>query len=141
MRKQDWPTQLQAEIDRHKNIPFQWGVSDCVQFSKDCVQSVLDPETWDNKFHDFEFPVYASEEIAEQLITEDYDGNIGNLYSLFFKAKRVRFAQSGDLVTFKLNDKIISGIVDLSGRYIVAKSPSGVAYFPVKLALSAWGVE
>lgn len=35
-----WPDRLLAEIDRHANLPWQYGTSDCLTFAMDCVQAM-----------------------------------------------------------------------------------------------------
>lgn len=136
MRHQDWPTRLEREIDRFKNEPFQWGVSDCVQFARHCVAAQVDYDILSMTHFD-----YTTKEGAEAIINDHYAGYVGNIFSDFLTPKSREHAGSGDLVVIDLKGEKIAAIVDNTGRRICAKTENGVISLPIKFVERAWSVE
>ena len=139
MRIEGWQKELKEGIEEYKEIPFEWGRSDCIQFAGRVAARLLDYDLLTVANADDR---YSTEEEAESIIINEYGGNIeAVLDELFTRRENEKYAQAGDLVSFEMGGKTAIGIIDNSGRYIAAKTIGGLVFLPFKSIKTAWEVK
>jgi hypothetical protein len=91
-RVDDWPTKLLAEIDRHVDTAFEWGVEDCLTFPADCVKVITG--------EDFMAPyrgTYRNLEEAKTVLQEAGFESYADALASRYPAIPVAMAGRGDL--------------------------------------------
>tara|TARA_R100000329_G_scaffold142104_1_gene125313 strand:+ start:531 stop:953 length:423 start_codon:yes stop_codon:yes gene_type:complete len=140
MRFHDWELRLARTFSEWQSKDFIWGSSDCCWFASACIQAM----TGRNPVKDFIKinKKYQSEAQAQELMSKYEQDIIGCIVSRLGEPKKPLLAQRGDVVLIKIFDNSkITGIVDLSGRYIKAiKKTGGLANLPLKLGEKAWTI-
>jgi hypothetical protein len=122
--------------------PFVWGKNDCALFVADGIQSLTGVDI----APDFRGK-YTTEEEAFQLIeavtggktVEDAAAWCAARYGLEEWACPLG-AQRGDMVVLMDADRLISGLVHLNGRDIVAVGEEGLKRIPLTAVTRAWHV-
>lgn len=138
MRIDNWPRILGDAIKEIGAEPFQWGKTDCIQFAGRCAARILDYDLLTLANADGR---YSSEDAAMHVINDEYGGDIESIMDdVFHRRENERFAQAGDIVSLVINDNIVFGIVEPSGRYVAVKTKDGVTMAPHKLIKTAWEV-
>ena len=140
MRKQEWPKELVDVLEEYKAVAFEWGVSDCLQFSIRCAARLVDYDLVTKMNADGR---YSTEAQAYEFLASLYGGDMGNIFDGFFNRHiTTSFAGRGDIGIAELNGEKICGVVDSSGRWLACKGlNSGVYFLPLKLLVAAWRVE
>lgn len=136
-RRVDWPERLNEKIEELKNRPFVWGTLDCCIFTADIIQAMTDVDV----FAEFRGKYTDLDGAHDQI--KATGKNLGFAVSKTLKKygcvqKPVNRAGRGDLV---LTTDNALGIVSPDGRLILALTQSGLAYYPLSLAKTAWGIE
>ena len=134
-RLQDWQSRLFAAIGEKKNVPFSWGINDCMMFSADMVEAVTGVD------HAADYRgTYTTREEAQAII-ESLTGakdNVGIIDSLFKRIPVLR-AHRGDLVAAVISDRGPSiGICAGGGCWFVG--PDGLVQYPLQNCITAWRV-
>lgn len=139
MRKENWPQLLDDVINEYKEIPFEWGISDCLQFSMTAAQRLIDRDitTQFSARND-----YSTEQGGADRLAEFFGGSYENIFDeVFIQTGSNKLAKRGDVVLILLEDREICAIVDGSGRYAVCKTLDGVIFIPLRMAVKVWRVE
>lgn len=127
--------------------PFAWGAHDCALFAADGVEAMTGVDIA------AEFRgKYSSEDGAVEVIREvcglsagvtptvaDAAAHCAELHGLVELEHPLK-AQRGDLVVLEESDRMIAGLVHLSGRHIVAAGERGLKRLPISLVHRAWRV-
>jgi len=139
MRKQGWPEILAAEIEAHRNRPFEWGVHDCALFAADVVQAMTDVD-YSGKFRGR----YSTEAEANELLER-----MGGLEAIATDAlgeplDNPRFAQRGDVILIN-NDRCFPRGMEALGICIGHKcayvGKKGLIFLSMKDWQKAWRVR
>lgn len=125
------------------HIPFAWGTHDCSTFCADGIEAITGVDIAD----DFRRK-YSTEKEAFALITSVTGGSTvadaaeycAKKHGLTDLAKPL-FAKRGDLVVFEApTGSLVSGLVHLNGRHIIAMGEDGLYRFPISHVKRAWHV-
>ena len=139
MRLNDWEQRLDQAIRAGALRPFAWGEHDCATFVRECVLAVrgVDIGTWGR---------YRTERGALRVIAGK-TGRIATVADQILCDAGCRpvmphRAGRGDIVLFGASIAFggILGVVDLTGRRVVAPGPDGLLSAAPATALRAWRV-
>ena len=163
-RKEDWHNLLHDHIEAKRDDPFAWGTSDCLAFACGCVNAMTGTDILDGIS-------YASEKDALRLLTKGatvkktkHDGpkKVSGFWDHFFPRRETpRFAHTGDIVTFAINDGLVgqsintgaryvytgdtrlslSGVVAFDGMKVAAMTEGGLALFSIEDCDVAWHTQ
>lgn len=138
-RLQDWPTRMDAWIAAHAADAHDYGIWDCALMAA----SHIDNLTGSSLFAEHYGQYSCAEESAGYLWTLGID-DLKDLAVLVLGEPLAtpKMAQRGDVVVFATELGPALGIVDLSGRKILALNPSqtGFVRLPLAVADAAWRV-
>jgi hypothetical protein len=137
-RKENWPVLLSEFISDSRDKKFKLGVNDCCFMPANCVKKLtgFDPAK------EYRGKV---KKIAEfEALLKEHGGVVG-LYThcLGFEPHTNKYlARRGDPVVLKLDqdDPYVGGIVDDSGRNVIAFSELKLIKLPVDLIAYVWEV-
>lgn len=128
-RFENWPILLSQFLRSRRDIPFQWGVNDCMLFPADCVQALTGI--------DFaaEYRGYETEEQANALI--DRHGGPIILVSKYLgpAGRNIAVAGRGDIV---MTSYRALGVIDDKGTAISMVTKDGMRKLPLKAAIRVW---
>ena len=93
MRKDNWPTILDAEIDKARNLAFSWGVHDCSLWVGRVLRAISDFD--DVKLFE---GAYSDETGAKALLRQKCGGGIVKYLNGRLKAIPILTAGRGDVV-------------------------------------------
>lgn len=131
-RFEDWPVRLSAYLRERQQMPFEWGVNDCMAFVAKGVEA-LTGEDFFSTYSD-----YSDEESAAEMLSQ-YGGISGIVTAcLGAGSDKVLKAKRGDVVMVQLPEST-GGIVDDSGQRIAVVSPNGLLRVPLSKAVWVWG--
>ena len=132
-RYEDWPKRLSNYLAERKNMPFEWGVNDCMAFVAKGVEAI----TGTDFFPDFSN--YTDEISAFEMLSAN--GGAAGIISkcLGSSTKDIMKANRGDVVLFRMPE-ITAGIVDDSGQAIALVSKDGLLRLPLSKAYRVWKV-
>lgn len=140
MRLNNWENNLLKTFSEWQSKSFVWGVSDCCWFASACVKAIRG----DDPVKDFikDTFQYQNEEDARKVMGRFKDNITGCIESRLGKSKKPLLAQRGDVVLLKLPDQTeVTGVVDLSGKYIKAlKKSGGLTSMPLRFGTKAWTI-
>jgi hypothetical protein len=132
-RLQNWPSLLDAHIERIRRSPFAWGVQDCCQVARGCVLVVtgVDPAAgWGLR-------AYRTERGAASQLRR-----LGGLAALPVKAGcadvPLLMAGRGDVVLVPNAGRPALGVV--LGRMVTFAGEHGLEFVPVEACGQAWRV-
>ncbi len=109
-RLERWDIRLGDLLMETRDLPFEWGVHDCVLFSGRAVEAI----TGVNPAHDL-IGTYSTRIGALAALSAAGYASLPEAFAaLVGPSKPVAFAQRGDLVTF---GDFTSAVVDLSGEF------------------------
>ncbi len=114
-RREDWPDRLVAEVERHANLPFEYGVSDCLTFPLSCVEAMTGERLW---AEDWGHTTKAG--AAKLLLKHGFESVADALASQFEEIHPVH-AGRGDLGVIQMGDHV-AGVIFL-GPYAIGKDP------------------
>jgi hypothetical protein len=125
------------------HVPFAWGTHDCSTFCADGIKAITGVDIAD----DFRGK-YADEVSAFALIKSVTSGSTVADAAAYCATKhglkewpQPLFAQRGDLVVFEgATGVLVSGLIHLSGRHIVAMGEDGLYRFPISSVTRSWHV-
>lgn len=113
---------------------FKWGESDCALF----VAGAVDAQTGSSYLKQYQGS-YNSALGALKFLKNLGFNNLEELYASMFEEVEVNHAVNGDIVLFKEDNRMTSGIFYL-GR-IIASTEEGLKLFPLEYAVKFWRVE
>lgn len=137
MKLDNWAARLDATIEDHKNIPFNYGVSDCIIFAANCVLATTGID-----FMSGVRGTYDSYDQAEKII--EYFGGLKKgldkkleIVKAFTTTKEL--AARGDIVLIKTGDKEFAGV--WMGHYALVPFPDeGLCRVPGAFVKEVWGI-
>ncbi len=137
-RFENWPEVLDAYLKDVRQKAFVRGDFDCALFAVGACLAMTGVD-YGQEFRN----LYSSKDAAEALITSKGYANLEALADATLGAAlpTTMMAQRGDAIMFETEDGPAIGIVDLSGRYIVAVSEErGVVRLPLRYGFKAWRI-
>lgn len=144
-RIQHWATRGYHEFLKNRaHIPFAWGAHDCALFAADGIEVItgVDIATdFRGKYHDEASALEAIKAIANGETVADAAAWCAAKHGLP-ELKHPLRAQRGDLIVYKDpgTKQLVSGLVHLNGRHIVAAGPDGLKRISISQVLRAWHV-
>lgn len=136
MRCEDWHERLQAVIDKHDQLEFSYGVSDCAQLPFDAIEALTGtlPEIFKGEYSD---AAGARARMRER--------GCNNLAELFVAAQlqevHPAFAGRGDVGIADYPGAIIGGGVVVLGLELIGKGYDGTVRLPRTALSRAFRVE
>lgn len=131
-RFDNWPNLLSEYLRARQQMPFEWGVNDCMAFVSKGVEA-LTGEDFFTAYSD-----YTDEESAAEMLSQH--GGISGIVTacLGEGSNRILKAKRGDVVMVRLPETT-GGIVDDSGQRIAVVSKNGLLRVPLNKAVWVWG--
>lgn len=135
-RPADWPERLAEFVEARRNMPFAWGVHDCMMFAADWVQQLRGVDILAAYRG-----AYATEAEGDAILTRD-----GGMEAILASAAQAaglserppRQAQRGDLALIAHGNLLMAGIVN--GTNVAVTGADGLAFVPARLIQRAWAV-
>lgn len=143
-RFQDWPARLEAYLDAARQMPFEWGRTDCLHFALGVVHAL----TGRDVVAELGGPgAYADGAGAQALCLSRFDGVAARLVDAVLP-RAARCAGRGNVVLFRVPATLVLscrfleafGVLDGTGRRIAARTDTGVRFLPLPLARAVWTV-
>jgi hypothetical protein len=142
-RKMHWATRAYHEfLLSRAHTPFRWGRHDCALFAADGIRAMTGVDiakSFRGKYYDEASAIAAIASIAGGTTVADaaaWCAKQHNLPELTFPLK----AQRGDLCVFEDSGRLVTGLIHLNGRHIVAAGESGLRRIPITEIVRAWHV-
>lgn len=139
MRVKTWKDDFVAYIHANVDTPFDFGTHDCCLTACDMLKAITGEDPAKSFRGTYNGPVecYVTlkkhggvEAIADKICAERGWEEIKPL-----------FASKGDLVMIEAgNERYALGVVDLSGKEIIAAGPIGLSRKPLSDAVKAWRI-
>lgn len=134
MRTDGWEKRFSDYLASRQNMPFEWGVNDCILFAAKGYEVITGTEYYSK------FLPYSTEEEAKEIIEKN-----GGFYSLISKDigrghRNILKARRGDGVLLKLPN-FTCGLVDDSGESIAVPGKQGLVRYPLSKAWRIWSIE
>lgn len=122
-RLPDWDRRLARAVDRHADIPGEWGVADCLLTCADIVEAVtgFDPAA-DIRGR------YKTEAGAARLLRKRGYTDVEAALADLFQPEAVLMAQRGDLGMVERGGRLTACFITDKGG--AAKTERGLSFFP-----------
>jgi hypothetical protein len=149
-----WPERLAAFIEARRMMPFCWGKNDCALFACDAALEMTGVDLaadFRGKYHDAvgarlimrqfikaQWPKDCAAEVAGADYLECVSQTVGWHFEL--PDISTRFARRGDIALFKNANRLMLGVVDLSGCFIVGPGKNELLKAALADARRAWRV-
>lgn len=120
MRREDWFERLNEVIDRHREVTFEYGKTDCFTFTTEAIVAIRGSspgESWIG---------YQGEREALKALARSGFVNLGDAYAAHFEEIPPSFAGRGDLVEVTVRNHHGSGIC--VGAEVACLSPDGLIF-------------
>lgn len=123
-------------------IPFAWGENDCALFVADGIEAMTGVDI----AADFRGNYHSEAEALDLIRTITGGEGVADAAAWCAHKFGLRewfqplYAQRGDMVTLEDAGRVISGLVHLNGRHIVAVGEAGLKRLPIASAIRAWHV-
>lgn len=131
-RFRDWHKRMCAAIDKHRALPFQWGVSDCVTFPADCVEAITGTDPLGDRHYSTQIGA------ALKMKARGVD-NVGDAFKTLFPEIAPAMAGVGDLVVVEIDGQPGGGIC--IGAMVACKAETGLSFLPRDRAVRAFKVQ
>lgn len=121
-RLPDWDRRLARAVDRHVDIPGEWGKADCLLTCADIVEAItgVDPAA------DIRGK-YKTEAGAARLLRRRGCSDVGEALAALFPTEAVLMAQRGDLGVVERDGRLTACFV--TDRGAAAKAERGLTFF------------
>ena len=143
-RKPHWATRAFHDfLLARATMPFQWGSNDCALFAADGVQAITGIDIasdFRGKYTTKAGAFATIKTVCNGATVEDAAAYCAGRHGLVELA-HPKMAQRGDLVTLMDAGRVISGLVHLNGRHIVAVGESGLLRLGIETVKRAWHYE
>lgn len=133
-RLENWPILLAEFFERRKDMPFEWGVNDCMIFCSDGVLAL----TGTDPAADIR-GTYSDQDGAAKVIAGFGDSVEAIIEAKGFKRVEKAFSHRGDVVTYQCGERVCGGIIDETARRGVFVLPNrGLTRIPLKHCSNVW---
>lgn len=133
MRREGWEERIFEELERHRHLPAQYGVSDCFRMAMDVAQACLDRPL------DYNLQ-YSSPLDAARLMKTRGWADVGDAFASYFNEIPPAFASRGDIGIIEWDGEKCGVVVignDVIGKHVI----KGTARLPRSALLRAYRVE
>lgn len=134
MRIQRWEKILAEYIENEAQIPFEWGVSDCLMFAGNAAYAITghDPiAEARGQYHDLRTAAELSANLG--IKTEE-------IFDRFYERGEIPYARRGDIVLKNHNNGATFGIV-YNGKAVFRLEGLGLVYEPLRSVGMTWRVD
>lgn len=128
-----WPAALDAYVERHRCMPFAWGVHDCCQFPRGAIKAITrrDPSKG------WRLGRYRTARGAAKVLVR-----LGGIENLPDRAGLVEIpvarAGRGDVMLCRNDGRLALGVC--IGQHCAAPGATGLVFVPALECLRAWRV-
>lgn len=130
-RVNGWERQLKLVIEKHSQLPSQYGISDCYMLPDDVVLAI----TGERMFNAI---VYTNEIGAAKMLLQHGFKTVEDAFAATFERVAVSLAQRGDIGVTVSNDEICGGVFTSHG--FVTRDATKLAHVPLSSIKSAFKV-
>jgi hypothetical protein len=142
-RREHWATRsYHSFLLSRAKTDFKWGENDCALFAADGIEAMTGVDiaaAFRGQYRDEASAMEAIKRIAGGATIGDAAAWCAEQHGLI-ELKFPLMAQRGDLVVFENGPNLISGLVHLSGRHLVAVGENGLYRFSISSTKRAWRV-
>ncbi len=132
-RVDDWSRLLREAVERHRALPFRWGVSDCGIMASDCVRAVTG-------FDPLRGIRYVTKGGVIRAFREAGYASATDLVSASFAEIDPAHAMRGDLgLPADVPDDLMSPAI-IMGDVAISKNQVGPVVIPRSMIARAWAV-
>lgn len=137
MRKQGWEKLLADYLHEQRDIPFEWGVSDCILFAAHGADLILE------KDYSEEIELCGGyDEKGACEILEMHGGDIEGIFDEYFERHdNILMARRGDVAVIEYCEIAQAGIINTSGTHVSVKTEKGLFNVPIRKIRTVWRVE
>ncbi len=128
-RLPDWPTRLDRYVCAMRDVPFAWGVNDCVSFAAGAVEAMTGVRP--------ALPTWSDARDAMREL-EERGGIAAATDDVLQRAPSTRFARRGDIVSVDNGDR--QWLAVCIGGMWCAPGKAGLEFGPMNAARAAWMV-
>ncbi|ETR75072.1 hypothetical protein X566_20180 [Afipia sp. P52-10] len=133
MRLKSWPDALQSAIDTHRDLPFEYGLSDCFRLPMDCVLAMTGSDPLAH------LRGYENEIGAAKVLRRHGHETVGDAFASAFEEIPVMMMGRGDIAVVA-RDGAVGGCV-CAGDILIGKAQYiGLVVLPRALASRAFKV-
>ena len=133
MRPEGWEDRLLEEIERHRQLPFEYGTSDCLTFAVDCANAITIGNVMANQRN------YSTQAGAFKALKNAGFDNVGDALASEFEEIPPAFAGRGDLGVIE-GDEAIVAVVFVGAHVVGKEQPGGVQQVSRSLVSRAFRV-
>lgn len=119
-RAEGWTEALARVIEKHSELPFQYGVSDCGQLAADAVQAITGQDIFQ------EYRNYTTGIGAARILKKAGCNNIGDLFAKFLNEGHIAHAMRGDIGVVEFQNQICAGV--FTGVGFACKGQFGIVF-------------
>jgi Domain of unknown function (DUF6950) len=121
-RLPDWERRFAEVVEKHRELPFKWGKSDCFILATDAVDALIGyiPSL-------MQVGAYSTEAGAYRLILAKGYSDLGSGFADIFEEVEPAYANRGDLVTV-LADEDKEGAAVCIGASLLGKGREGLTF-------------
>lgn len=134
MRVQDWEKRLKAAIQKHIDLPSQYGVSDCYLIADDAVEAVTGETMFGTGARRYTTPAGA----GKQLRKRGFE-TVADAFRAKFTEIAPTLAQRGDIGVLERDGEICGGVFTALG--FAVRDAKRVLFLPATEAKTAFRVE
>lgn len=126
-----WEKRLKAVVEKHMQLPSQFGVSDCYLLPDDAVEAI----TGERMYPDI---AYSTEQGAAKLLLQRGFKTVEDAFGAKFSSVHPFHAQRGDIGIVENNGELCGGFFSSVG--FVARGTDKILFLPVTRVKSAFMV-
>lgn len=134
-RVDGWERKLNAVIRKHRDLPAEYGVSDCFVICCDCVEALTGNDPFPQ--HRGAYKTLAR---GVALMRRDGFADMAAVWGSLFTEIPVMTAQRGDIAIFETPDGLAGGVVTQQGAFFKINGGTS-AFVPIINAKAAFKVE
>ncbi|EJF91690.1 DUF6950 family protein [Bartonella tamiae] len=119
-RADGWAVALGCVVEKHNELPFQYGVSDCGQFAADAIEAVIGKDILKP------YRLYRTKIGAARVLRKSGFLNLGALFAKHFKEGSLSLAMRGDIGVVDYQGELCAGV--FTGTGFACKGENGIIF-------------
>lgn len=119
-RAEGWAVALACVVEKHSQLPFEYGVSDCGQLAADAVEAVTGKDILKP------YRSYKTKTGAARILRKAGCYDLGGLFAKHFKEGHIAHAMRGDIGVVLYQGEIAAGV--FTGAGFACKSENGIIF-------------
>jgi hypothetical protein len=133
MRPEGWEDRLLEEVERHGDLPFEYGVSDCITFAVDCAKAITGTDVMEHRRN------YENQIGAAKALRREGFNDVGDFLASEFEEIPPALAGRGDLGVIE-GDEATVAVVFVGAHVVGKEQPGGVRQVSRSLVSRAFRV-